>query len=122
MRRGETPATSTEAAVSRVAGDFESDLDEFFTDFRETATYTKYGSAATTIDVIFDDQGNVINPATLEVESSGPKVTCKTSDVDGASNKDTLVIQTITYYVIRVEHDGTGMSVLYLSKRTAHGG
>lgn len=110
--------------MARVPGDFEADLDSFLntSEFAETATYTVYGGSAASISVIFDNTGNVINPATLEVESSGPKVTCKTSDVENASNRDTVVIASITYYVTKVEHDGTGMSVLYLSKRAAHGG
>ena len=42
---------------------------------------------------------------------------CKSSDVEGAKNGDTLSIDSVEYRVLKVQPDETGWTVLFLGKR-----
>ncbi len=91
------------------------DLAVFLADFGVSATYTHAGTPAT-ISVIFDNEYVPANLGGIEVESLGPAATCKTSDVSNAAHGDTVVINSVTYYITGVHPDGTGMTVLLLSR------
>ena|SRR4030067_1899703 len=94
----------------------DNDLDIFFSDdFTQDATYTPQGGQASTIKIIFDNAFKVIDIST-GIESALPAATCKTSDVASVKHNDTLVINSITYYVSGIQPDGTGITKLILSK------
>ena len=91
----------------------EGDLDLFFTDFGVEATYN-----LKTITVLFDKNYKVIEPFGdgTAVESYGPAVTCKSSDVEGIKQANRFTVNNIDYYVKEVQDDGTGITVLLLSE------
>lgn len=80
------------------------------------AVYTPQGGAASAIKVIFDNEYRAVNIETGQVESAGPQATCKTSDVANAKHGETLVINSTTYYIIEIQPDGTGFTILILSR------
>ena len=55
-------------------------------------------------------------PGEVGVAAASPRAYCRTEDVSTAAVDDTLVIDGTTYNVIAVEPDGTGVTVLVLSK------
>lgn len=85
-------------------------------DFATSATYTPSGGVASTINVIFDDEFHELNAETNSVETSSPQAWVVDSDVSGVAHGDTLVISSTTYYVRGVHPDGTGITLLILSK------
>jgi len=85
------------------------DLNRFFNDFAVVATL----SGGSTINVLFDRNPEV---ALTAVETADILVTAKTTDVSALVAGDTLVIGGVTYYVEKNEPDGTGISILTLSK------
>lgn len=66
------------------------------------------------IPVIFDRQYFVEQSEFADIASSKPAATCKSSDVSGAKQGDTIVIGGVTYTVSVVMPDGTGVTVLSL--------
>jgi len=92
-------------------------VDVLLTDFAEGALYTPAGGDTKTIKVTFDNEYVAVKAAgDAYIESCGPAAYCKDSDITGAKHNDTLVINSITYYVIEIHPDGTGMTTLILSK------
>lgn len=83
----------------------------FDIDLGVSATYT-HGGVPATITVIFDNAFVAVEG----VESLGPAATCKTSDVASAAHGDTLVIGGVTYNITGVHPDGTGITILMLSR------
>lgn len=105
--------------VLRVPGDFEEDIKRIldYDPMCKTATYTRFGFAPVFIIGWFDNPTkNNKDKSGNEVENSGPQFTCATADVEYAGHRDTLVLAGITYYVAGVDPDGSGMTVLRLSK------
>ena len=102
-------------------GIMSSDIDDIFlTDFAVDATYTPSGGVVKTIKVVFDSEYlSVQVVGDVGVESETPTAHCKTSDLTGVKHNDTLVIEGTTYYVTEIHPDGTGMTLLILSKDRA---
>jgi hypothetical protein len=94
------------------------DVNVFFeSDFAEDAEYTPSGGAGVDIKVVFDEayQATTIGKD-LAYSNANPSVLCKSVDVETATEGDTLIIADVTYYVIAVEPEGTGITRLVLSK------
>lgn len=85
------------------------------------ASYTPAGGQASTVKVIFDKKYQVaVDLAGFAgVGTSGPAVTGKTTDFASAKSGDTIVISAVTYYIKTVEADGTGLTVMELSRDSA---
>jgi len=66
--------------------------------------------------LFFDKNGFSINPYTGETENSGPAAQAKTSDVEGAVHKDILEISSITYEILEIIDDDTGITTLRLNE------
>ena len=49
------------------------------------------------------------------LESTQPRVTCKTSDVEGVPRESTLTIEGVLYSIIEPQPEGTGMTILRLA-------
>lgn len=99
------------------------DLDAFNTDlfngtFDEEVLFTPSGGQARPVRAIFDNpyQGTQYAQGDIEIESSGPKATCRDTEVAGVAHGDTLQIRGKTWYVLEVQPDGTGLVVLILSE------
>ena len=70
-----------------------------------------------TINVIFIDSYEGVNPMTNEVEMTNPQALCIESDVSGiVSHGTTVTIDSIDYKVRGIQNDGEGLTVLILSK------
>ena len=86
---------------------FTEDFDLFLDtdDFGVKATF-----GSNTINVIMDkeyiENENIIGFA--------PVATCKTSDVETLDIEDSIVIESVTYYVVHKEQDGVGMTRVIL--------
>ena len=57
----------------------------------------------------------IIGDSEVGIIEDVPKFHCKTSDVSDAVFDDTLVVNSTTYKIKKIEPDGTGMTVLHLS-------
>jgi len=98
--------------------DFTADLDIFFndSDFAQSATLTTGGATVTTPTVVFFRDVYAVDPHTgqVDIDHDQPSVIGKTADFTAAKHKDTLVINSTTYYVNRILPDGTGVSNIWL--------
>lgn len=92
-------------------------IDDFFStdDFAVVATYTPSGGQPKSINVIYDNDYVASLMEGIEVENTSPAVLCKTSDILNVKHGDTLVVNSITYKIIEVKPDGTGITTLILS-------
>jgi hypothetical protein len=93
--------------------DLETDLDVFL-NASEFATDITYKSA--TITGIFDNAYVVSALDTDDVETLQPQVYVKSGDVVGIVQGDTMTINGITYKVISPQPDGTGLTLVILSR------
>jgi hypothetical protein len=90
--------------------------DDRGSDFAEPIIYTNPSGAKKTIAAIYDAPFQPITIEGVVYQSSQPKVACKTDDVLDATNNSTVNVRGTSYNVIAVEPDGTGLTVLILSK------
>ena len=95
---------------------FDNDINAFFSDFAFDALLLSAGAGSKAIKVLFDKNGFSINPYTGETENSGPAAQAKTSDVEGAVHKDILERNGISYEILEIIHDDTGITTLRLNK------
>ena len=95
---------------------YDGDIAVFFSDFAVDALLLSAGAGSKTIKVLFDKNGFSINPYTGETENSGPAAQAKTSDVEGAVHKDILEISSITYEILEIIDDDTGITTLRLNE------
>ncbi len=99
---------------------FDSDIDIYFSDFAVDAVYTPQGGSASTIKVIFNNEyAAAMSSIGVGIEGALPEAVCKTSDVTNAKHSDTLTVGSTTYHVLNVQPDGTGITILTLSKDVA---
>jgi len=80
-------------------------------DFGNTATFKNKD-----INIQFIDEYEATTLFGLEIENARPVVMAATTDITGIKHKDTLIINTITYYVVEIRNDDTGITTLLLSK------
>lgn len=91
------------------------DIDVFFSDFAIDAVYTADGMPKT-IRILFSrDYREMMNEIT-GIEGTASSAICKSSDVPNASHNDTLEIDEEIYYVIGVQPDDSGVTILLLSR------
>lgn len=90
---------------------WENDLDIFFNDFGIDATY-----GANTIKVIFHNEYEVMTLFGGIVESKNPFLEIKDSDIVGATHSSTITIGGVAYNFIEIRPDGTGITIVELSK------
>lgn len=90
----------------------ESDADRlaFLVDFGVSATF-----GVDTVTGLFDNEYiSVFTGDVVDVESSSPAFTCRTSDVPSISHGYTLTVNATAYTVHGVQPDGEGFTVLVL--------
>jgi hypothetical protein len=71
---------------------------------------------AATILGIFDDSNSVVSLDNEGIEATAPQVIVKTSDVTTLTHSSTLIINAVTYYILSIQPDGTGLTTVILSK------
>lgn len=75
-------------------------------------------SATDLVGVFFKD-GMIIQTQGGNVETTDPVLMIADAAASGADQGDTIVIETVTYYVIKVIPDGLGMTYLTLSENAS---
>tara|TARA_R110000803_G_scaffold96314_2_gene164440 strand:- start:486 stop:794 length:309 start_codon:yes stop_codon:yes gene_type:complete len=98
---------------------FASDLDVFFdTDTHGIdCVFTPSGGSATTIKGIFNNEYYAMGGGEVDVESSQPVFYSKASNLSSASHGDSMVINSVTYKIINIRPDETGMIEVVLEKQ-----
>jgi hypothetical protein len=97
-------------------------------DWGETVTYTPSGGSAASVSAVWDDHFETIDSAKLDhngmqIVTHQPAIFVSTSDITGTGEGDTVIRDSVTYYVTHIMGEKVkGMSVLLLSKRAIHGG
>ena len=98
---------------------YKSDLAAMFGEFGQSITWTSSSGAASFV-AIFDNEYQQVDMAETRIGDRLPELLCRTSDVSGAVQGDTIVLDvddvTTTYNVSGIEADGTGVTILRLSK------
>ena len=97
-----------------MALDVTADIAEMLADFGVTVTT----SGASTFTGIFVDEYEAQTLYDMDIDSSSPLLTCRTADVSNLSRTNTLTIGGVSYKVISVQPDNTGVTVVALSKDT----
>ncbi len=91
------------------------DLLNFFdTDTHGISASVTIDGTATSISVILNKEYFAIAGESVDVDGTQPVVTCRSSDVAGIDTSDTIAISGITYNIVNIQPDGTGMTVLIL--------
>ena len=87
-------------------------------EFGASATFTDVSAGtSSTVKGIFDkDSQEIIGMSDVGIMEDVPTFHCVTTDVSSAIFDDTLVIDSTTYKIKKIEPDGTGMTKLTLSK------
>jgi arginine/ornithine N-succinyltransferase beta subunit len=91
------------------------DLDVFLRHFSEPVLKGPAGSEVT-IRAIFDREGLLISDGYAPVNTAGPKITCKTSDVEDFVEDMRFVIEGVVYVGRNHTPTGTGFSEINLFK------
>ena len=95
---------------------FTEDFSVFFdeSDFAVSAKITLTSGAVRKIPIIFDAVTQGITLYDTQIEANTPNFQCKTSDLSGVKNGNSVVIENKTYSIMRHERDGTGISTVFL--------
>jgi len=96
------------------------DLPTFFNadEFADAATLT-HGSTATTVNGIFADSFRNFNAEIGGYETTAPQFECAYSDVDDADHGDSLVIGSVTYYIIGIQKSEDGLTAILILSEDA---
>lgn len=85
-------------------------------DFAVEVVVTPREGVSRTIRGIFDEPYMNAQIGEYEADSSDPRLTCKASDVADLRDKDAVVIEGRTYYLLTdPQPDGTGFAVLHMA-------
>jgi len=87
-------------------------------EFAVSATYQRKNAAGdTVINLIFDNETVPIDAGGFaQVHQEQPRATVRTSDVQGISEGDQMLIATDLYTIRAWIHDGTGVTEIRLEK------
>lgn len=110
------------AAVTRVEGFREDDVAPIFCDpavFGSVAIWHKTNASDVPIRCIFDGETQLQDPDTGQVVTSAPQMWAATQDLTGLARNDRIEFSGLFYRVKSVQPDGTGLTVVELSKDQA---
>jgi hypothetical protein len=99
--------------MSTFKEDLTNDLEIFLNSDEFAVDVTYLGD---TIQGIFDDEFSSAVQGEMGVESTVPQVLVRTSDVPNVAHSQEMTINSTVYKVIGIQPDGTGMTLLLLSK------
>ena len=87
-------------------------------DFGEAVTYITSAGASSSIVGIWDAEFQAFNPydGSITVETSNPQLMVKTASVSAAKPKEIIVRSGVRYEIKSVKPDGTGVTILELTK------
>ena len=86
-------------------------------DFGSSATFTDVSAGtSSTVKGIFDkDSQEIVGMSDVGLIEDVPTFHCVSTDVTSAVFDDTLLVDSVTYKIKKIEPDGTGMTKLTLS-------
>lgn len=91
----------------------------FLNDFGVCAELRKSGRMRKTIKGIFDEAYTEVDVGgTIGFQTVSPRIVCKTSDLVGAADADSVKVNGETYFIRVIQPDGTGMTEIQLEKQT----
>ena len=90
--------------------------DMFSDPIGEPAIYTAFGQQAATIQVIFDDANKDTALTMGMLGGTQPQALCIDTDIPNIGKKDTMTVRGATYKVTDMQPDGTGLTLVILSK------
>ena len=91
------------------------DLENFFdTETHGTSATVTINGTGSSINVIINKEYFAIAGESVDVDGTQPVVTCRSSDVSGIDTDDTITIDSVTYNIVNIQPDGTGVTVLIL--------
>ena len=102
-----------------MAGSFITDDCQYYLDtdeFGTSATYTVFGGAAATINVIFNPEKVTVDPYTGDTLTESANCIARSVDVSAAGHKDLFVIGSDTFEVISAIADEGGITRLELNQ------
>jgi len=82
-------------------------------DFGVTATY----NGTTSVNGIFDNAYFEVAAGEAGIQSTHPVFWCRTADIPSPTHNQTLIISSVTYKIVGVEPDSTGITQLMLEKQ-----
>jgi hypothetical protein len=86
-------------------------------DFGVNCTYTPDGGASIVIKTILLNDYYAVDSGSVAVEMNQPIAVIRTADAAAISHNDTMVIESITYRVVNIRPDGTGISEIQLEQQ-----
>jgi hypothetical protein len=87
------------------------DLPVMFQDFGTTVTTSSSAKFTAIFDAEYVGVGEL-----AEVESSGPVLTCQSTDVADLGHGETLTVDGVGYVIRAIQPDGTGVTLLRLER------
>ncbi|MBW7887451.1 MAG: hypothetical protein H3C35_03695 [Bacteroidetes bacterium] len=84
--------------------------------FAETVSITLEGEQAKSVRCIWNEPYQLTIVQGVGFQNSFPNGLFASNDVDGINDKATMVRNGVTYYVMEVQPDGTGMTTIIFSK------
>lgn len=87
-------------------------------DFGVDASFRASGTGSKTIKVIYDNAYEAVDAGgTVEFALQQPRITCRSSDVDGVAEGDSLTIGSDSFLIRVIMPDGTGITEMMLEKQ-----
>lgn len=95
-----------------MAIDVASDIPELLSDFGVTVTKAD----TSTFTAIFVNEYEAQSVYGMDIDSSVPLLTCKSTDVSSLLRGDVLTIDSVDYNILSLQPDDTGVTVLALGQ------
>ena len=92
----------------------DSDREALLADFGQTINVTDSIGSSANIVAIFDNEYTEVDIGEAGVQSTQPKLLCRTTDVSNLTEGDLCVIDSTNYFIQIRQDDGTGMTELFL--------
>jgi hypothetical protein len=108
-------------SITRVAGFREDDIAKIHLNVNEfgvVAIWKKSGGDVV-LRVIFESESQTVDPGTGQTITTAPEMWCSTKEINGMGRNERIDFDGLVYRVKNVQHDGTGLSVVELTKDMA---
>lgn len=83
-------------------------------DFNVNGVFTRQSGGTVTTPGWFVDKTQQSSVLTNEIETVDPKFDCETSAIATVKRGDTVLINSVTYTVERIQNNGIGISTVHL--------
>jgi hypothetical protein len=90
-------------------------LDQFLKTSQFATTATIQTDPVKTVNCIFDNAFTDANTGEIDLETTQPRLVCKSSDVEGIPRETMVEVLLKNYSILEIQPDGTGMSTVLLA-------